>query len=294
MLTISHLSKSFGNIQAVRDISFYVKKGSTFALLGTNGAGKSTLIHLITGLLKPNQGKIQFSDGAIQNAFGVVFQSHRLDDELTIEENLLIRAKLHRLNRRTAHKRIDQLLKLTGLSEKRKRLYGKCSGGERRKTDLIRALLHEPKFLILDEPTTGLDAESREEIWLFLKKLQKKTGLTILLTTHYIEEAEDVDYVLIMHEGKIEVEGTPTELKDHYAKTSLRLEPLMANLVMEKLVAAGFSFQVENKIITLPLEKTTDAIPILKEVEGSITDFAIERASLEQVFLSVTKQIKRR
>lgn len=172
-------------------------------------------------------------------------------------------------------------------------MYGKCSGGEKRKADLIRALLHEPSFLILDEPTTGLDAESREDIWLFLKKLQKETDLTILLTTHYIEEAEEVDYVLMMHKGKIEVEGTPRELKDQYAKTYLRLEPLKTNQVMEKLTTSGYRFQAERKIITLLLEKTTDAIPILKLVERGIKDFSIERSSLEQVFLSVTKQIKR-
>lgn len=173
-------------------------------------------------------------------------------------------------------------------------MYGKCSGGEKRKADLIRALLHEPSFLILDEPTTGLDAESREDIWLFLKKLQKETDLTILLTTHYIEEAEAVDYVLIMHEGKIEVEGTPTELKDHYAQTILCLESFTVNQVSGKLASRGYHFQVAGKTIILPLEKTIDAIPILQLVAEEIKDFSIEKSSLEQVFLSVTKQIKRR
>lgn len=294
MLLVKHLCKSFTNVQAVQDISFHITKGSTFALLGTNGAGKSTVIHMITGLLKSDQGDIQFLEKEAQDAVGVVFQSHRLDNELTIEENLMLRAKLHQIKRKKAQKQIAQLLELTDLADKRKRLYGKCSGGEKRKTDLIRALLHEPKFLILDEPTTGLDAESREEIWLFLNKLQKEKGLTILLTTHYIEEAEEVDYVLIMHEGKIEVEGTPRELKERYAQTSLHLEPLEVNRVIEKLVAGGYPFQIEDKLLVLPLEKTTDAIPILKEVEASIQNFTIERSSLEQVFLSVTKQIKRR
>lgn len=293
MLSVNHLSKSFAGIHAVENISFHIKKGSTLALLGTNGAGKSTVIHMIAGLLKPDQGSIQFSDGENQNAVGLVFQSHRLDDELTIEENLMIRAKLHRLNRNIVQNRIDRLLDLTNLSDKRKRLYGKCSGGEKRKTDIVRSLLHEPNFLILDEPTTGLDAESREDIWLFLKNLQRETGLTILLTTHYIEEAEGVDYVLIMHEGNIEVEGTTAELKRNYAQTILRLESSDTDQLITALQVRDYSFKYENNLISISLEKTKDAIPILKEVEGKIEDFTIERSSLEQVFLSVTKQIKR-
>lgn len=294
MLKIKHLSKSFSNVQAVKDVSFHVKKGSTFSLLGTNGAGKSTIIHLITNLLKPDKGVIEFSHGDVQNAIGVVFQSHRLDDEFTIEENLMLRAKLHRLNNHKARKRIDQLLRLTNLVEKRKRLYGNCSGGEKRKTDIIRALLHEPNFLILDEPTTGLDAESRKEIWAFLQELQSETDLTIFLTTHYIEEVEKVDYVLIMHEGKIEVEGTPDELRKTYAKTTLKLYPSNSNQLISTLQTLDCIYHDENHMISIPLKKTTDAISILHQGKSWIQDFSIEQASLEQVFLSVTQQMKDR
>lgn len=292
MLKVSHISKRFGDIHAVKDVSFHVKKGSTFAFLGTNGAGKSTVIHMIINLLKPDQGEIVFTGGVLEKVTGVVFQTHRLDEELTIEDNLMIRAKLYGMRKKEATKRINELLKLTDLTDKRRRLYGKCSGGEKRKTDIIRALLHDPSFLILDEPTIGLDAESREEIWTFLQMLQRNKGLTIFLTTHYIEEAEDVDYVLIMHDGKIEVEGTPTELRTDYAKTTIKLYPKNEKQVIDVLQNYQYSFTSDENIISITLDQNKHAIPLLHKVEEYIENFSIEEANLENVFLHVTKQIK--
>lgn len=294
MLTVNHLSKSFGKVHAVKDVSFHVKKGSTFAFLGTNGAGKSTVIHMIIDLLKPDAGTIKFTDGVLQDMTGVVFQSHRLDDELSIEENLLIRARLYGLNKKAAKKSVDDLLQLTNLFDKRKRLYGKCSGGEKRKADIIRALVHRPKILILDEPTTGLDAEAREEIWAMLQGLQEEQELTIFLTTHYIDEAENVDYVVIMHDGVIEVEGTPEELRTRYAKTILTLYTKNTDELKQLLDVHSYVVEVENKAVSITIESSKDAIPILQIVENSITGFSIQEASLERVFLQITDQIKRK
>lgn len=294
MLTVNHLSKSFGKVHAVKDVSFHVKKGSTFAFLGTNGAGKSTVIHMIIDLLKPDAGTIKFTDGVLQDMTGVVFQSHCLDDELSIEENLLIRARLYGLNKKAAKKSVDDLLQLTNLFDKRKRLYGKCSGGEKRKADIIRALVHRPKILILDEPTTGLDAEAREEIWAMLQGLQEEQELTIFLTTHYIDEAENVDYVVIMHDGVIEVEGTPEELRTRYAKTILTLYTKNTDELKQLLDVHSYVVEVENKAVSITIESSKDAIPILQIVENSITGFSIQEASLERVFLQITDQIKRK
>ncbi|PIC64116.1 ABC transporter [Sporosarcina sp. P13] len=294
MLRVSGLSKSFGAIQAVKDVSFHVEKGTTFAFLGTNGAGKSTVIHMIIDLLKPDAGKIAFTGGVLQEVTGVVFQTHRLDEELTIEENLMIRAKLYGIPKQKAKQRIDELLALTHISTKRDRVYGKCSGGEKRKTDIIRALLHRPDFLILDEPTTGLDAESREEIWAFLNKLQQDQGLTIFLTTHYIEEAEQVDYVLIMHEGKVEVEGTPAELKAQYTKMILTLHTTDKKKVADSLQTTPYAFECDYDKVFVEIHKNKDAIAILQKTEDFIDDFSIEETNLENVFLEVTKQIKTR
>lgn len=287
MLTVNHLSKSFGKVHAVKDVSFNVKKGSTFAFLGTNGAGKSTVIHMMIDLLKPDAGKIKFMDDILP---GVVFQSHRLDEELSIENNLMIRAKLYGMSNQEAKKSINELLELTNLSNKRDRLYGKCSGGEKRRADIVRALIHQPNMLILDEPTTGLDAESREEVWMLLQRLQKEQELTIFLTTHYIEEAEHVDYVVMMHEGVIEVEGTPDDLRNHYAKTTLILD--VKNEDEVKRLLEDQLYELNDNKVYIRLDSNKDAIAILKIVEKEIIDFTIKEASLERVFLQITEQIK--
>lgn len=294
MLIVNHLSKSFGKTQAVKNVSFHVKRGSTFAFLGTNGAGKSTVIHMMIDLLKPDTGTIKFTDNTLQETIGVVFQSHRLDEELSIEENLLVRARLYGMSKQDAQKSIDDLLALTNLSDKRHRLYGNCSGGEKRKTDIIRALVHHPSMLILDEPTTGLDAESREEIWAILQRLQINQHLTIFLTTHYIEEAEHVDYVVMMHEGVIEVEGTPDELRNRYARTRLTLHTKQAEEVKQLLHKESYDASFNNGDVLITVESNKDTIPILQVVEESITDFTIQEATLEYVFLQVTEHIKKK
>ncbi|HLR16017.1 MAG TPA: ABC transporter ATP-binding protein [Bacillota bacterium] len=294
MLRVNQISKRFGSIEAVKNVSFHVKEGSTFAFLGTNGAGKTTVIQMMIELLKPDHGEIIFSDGNLQEVTGVVFQNHRLDEELTIEENLIVRALLHGMGKKAAKERVAELLNLTNLTDKRQRLYGKCSGGEKRKTDILRALLHHPRFLILDEPTTGLDAESREEIWSLLRQLQKEQGITIFLTTHYIDEAEYVDYVLIMHEGSIEVEGTPDELRREYSKTVLTLYPLQKDNLIACLHDLEHSFVDDEDVLHVTLDSTIDAIPILHDGEPYLADFSINKASLENVFLQVTEQIKRK
>ncbi len=294
MLQVNHLNKKFGELQAVQDLSFTVKKGTTFAFLGTNGAGKSTVIHLLINLLQADSGEIIFHEDMRQEKIGVVFQSHRLDDAFTLEENLLLRAQLYGMNKFEAEERVKELLEVMNLTEKRRRIYGECSGGEKRKTDILRALLHHPSFLILDEPTTGLDAESREEIWLFLKKLQADFDMTIFLTTHYIEEAENVDYVVIMHEGKIEVEGTPNQLRTDYSKTILTLYSKDKKDLLHLLIAQSYSFTNENNSFYIEIENSKEAIPILEQTKDLISDFSITKASLERVFLEVTKQIKNR
>ncbi|MHC0551485.1 ABC transporter ATP-binding protein [Salinicoccus sp. CNSTN-B1] len=294
MLKVSHLSKSFGDVKAVDDVSFHVDKGSTFAFLGTNGAGKSTVIHMIIDLLKPDAGEIIFAGGMLQAGTGVVFQTHRLDEALSLEDNLLIRAELYGISRKEATRRIEELMKLTNIFEKRHRIYGTCSGGERRKVDIIRALLHQPQLLILDEPTTGLDAESREEIWTLFKKLQSDHGLTLFLTTHYIEEAEQADHVLIMHNGKVEIEGTPDALKSQYAKPILKLKVVEPQQVKEILDTYSYRYECVGSSVRVEIKDSKDAIPILQHVEHYISGFSIEASSLEKVFLEVTKQIKAR
>lgn len=287
MLIVKNLNKQFGNVQAVKDVSFHVQEASMFAFLGTNGAGKSTVIHMLLQLIAPTSGSIKF---ATEDVPGVVFQSHRLDDALTIEENLMVRAKLHGLSTTAAKARVKALLKRTNLLAKRQRTYGTCSGGEKRKTDIMRALIHEPKLLILDEPTTGLDVESRVEIWNILRDLQREQGLTLFLTTHYIEEAADADHVVIMHEGEIEVEGTPERLKEQYAEIVLTLYPLKLEELKARLIEHDVAFKVGKGCCVIPIQTSIEAIEILQLVKDSIRHFTLKEASLEEVFIQMTKQ----
>ncbi len=288
MLSVTNLSKQFNQVRAVKNISFHVKKGELFSFLGTNGAGKSTVISMIIQLLKPDTGQIHLAKGA---RLGVVFQSHRLDKALTLEENLLLRARLYRIDHQTAKKRLDYLFNLLGLSHKRQTLYGVCSGGEKRKADIIRALLNQPTFLILDEPTTGLDAESRQEIWIFLHYLKETTNLTLFLTTHYIEEAEDSDYILIMHQGKVITKGTPYDLKKNYAKASLKLEAKDKERLKQHLrTKTDLRFEINHQTFLIYLQTSKEAITLLHSIQDLISAFTLNEGRLEDVFLNVTKQ----
>lgn len=291
MLTVTDLSKSFGSVKAVNGVSFHVKKGETFAFLGTNGAGKSTVIHMIINLLRPDKGAVSIADNG---KIGVVFQTHRLDEGLTIEDNLLTRAKLYGISHQKAKQKVHTLLAFMQMLEKKHRKYGQCSGGEKRKVDIIRAIIHDPNILILDEPTTGLDAESRVEIWNLLKKLKQQNNLTIFLTTHYIEEAEDADDVVIMHEGHIEVRGTPKQLRKKYSKAILTLHAKDIEELSSFLSNQMYQFEVKNNQIVMEFSHTNETIPLLHTVRDMINDFSVKEPSLEQVFIEITERLKNR
>ena len=221
IIQIQHLRKSFGDVKAVRDITFEVREGELFAFLGLNGAGKSTTISIMCGQLAKDSGTV-FIDGKdldrgteeIKREIGVVFQNSALDRALSVRDNLESRAALYGITGQKFRKRLEELstlLEFTGLLN---RPVGKLSGGQRRRIDIARALLHEPKILILDEPTTGLDPQTRKLLWDVVSALRKKQRMTVFLTTHYMEEAADADYVVILDSGEIAAEGTPLELKN--------------------------------------------------------------------------------
>lgn len=209
IIEIENLSKSFKDVKAVSDLSFSVKKGELFAFLGINGAGKSTTISIICNQLKKDSGKIVI-DGvdidknseSINSKLGVVFQASVLDGFLTVYDNLKNRAALYGIYGKEFEKRIDELSDILNFKDLLKRSVKKLSGGQRRKIDIARALFHHPKILILDEPTTGLDPQTRKNIWNVINKLRKEEKITVLLTTHYMEEAADADYVVIIDSGK--------------------------------------------------------------------------------------------
>ena len=213
MIEISHLSKSFGTVKAVQDLSFQVRKGELFAFLGINGAGKSTTINIMCGQLAKDAGRVCI-DGAdldqdadrIKRSLGVVFQNSVLDKHLSVRDNLESRAALYGISGKAFRERLEELADLLDFHDLLKRTLGKLSGGQRRRIDIARALLHRPKILVLDEPTTGLDPQTRNLLWNVIHDLRKQENMTVFLTTHYMEEAADADYVVILDSGKIAAE----------------------------------------------------------------------------------------
>ena len=223
IMEIDHLSKRFGEVQAVQDLSFRVKEGELFAFLGVNGAGKSTTINIMCGQLAKDAGSVRIGGAdldrdpdSIKRSLGVVFQNSVLDAALTVQENLESRAALYGIRGKAFRQRLTELAQLLEFEDLRKRTVGKLSGGQWRRIDIARALLHRPRILILDEPTTGLDPQTRNILWQVIADLRKREGMTVFLTTHYMEEAADADYVVILESGRIAAEGTPLTLKNTY------------------------------------------------------------------------------
>jgi ABC-2 type transport system ATP-binding protein len=229
IIQVDHLTKKFGNLTAVDDISFDVRKGEIFAFLGPNGAGKSTTIKMLTTLLTPNSGKILL-DGhnpvteqdAVRHSFGIVFQDASLDDELTALENLQFHGVLYSIPTDIRRTRIEELLQFVELWDRRNSLVKTFSGGMKRRFEIARGLLHHPRIFFLDEPTLGLDPQTRNHIWNYIQNLNRREGITVFFTTHYMEEAEKVaGQVAVIDHGKIIARGTPGALKKKTKSASL-------------------------------------------------------------------------
>ena len=238
VIKISNLNKSFGDVHAVNDLSFMVKKGELFAFLGINGAGKSTTISIMCGVQTKDSGQVLINDmnidtnmKEITKELGVVFQYSVLDGYLSVYDNLISRASLYGITGQDAKKRIEYLSEILDFKKLLNRRVGKLSGGERRRVDVARALLHEPKILILDEPTTGLDPQTRKTLWNVIDSLRKNKQMTVFLTTHYMEETVDADYIVILDSGKIVAEGTPLELKNTYTNDYITLYELVKKML---------------------------------------------------------------
>ena len=288
------LKKSYGNIEAVKGISFHVKKGQIFAFLGCNGAGKSTTIDILCTTLKPDHGQVyinghllQKEDELIQHSIGIVFQQNMLDDDLTVEENLKVRGSLYGLKKDELKNAVSKIMKEMNIERYSKRFYGTLSGGQRRLVDFARALLHQPKILFLDEPTTGLDPQTRRKVWKKIYELKKQTNMTVFLTTHYMEEATLADYLVIMDDGKIVAQGTPTEICRKYTKDKLKIV-LKDMDIYEELVSQFSVYPKGGSEITILLNQVFDALSILETYKHKIKDFEIIRGSLEDAFVKIT------
>lgn len=291
IIEIENLSKSFKDVKAVSDLSFSVKKGELFAFLGVNGAGKSTTISIICNQLKKDSGKIVI-DGvdidknseSINSKLGVVFQASVLDGFLNVYDNLKNRAALYGIYGKEFEKRLDELSDILNFKDLLKRSVKKLSGGQRRKIDIARALFHHPKILILDEPTTGLDPQTRKNIWNVINKLRKEEQITVLLTTHYMEEAADADYVVIIDSGKKVASGTPLELKNKYTGDFITLY----NVKEEDVIKLGFPYEVIRDSYRIAIPDTKTASDLIIEHQDIFNDFEITKGKMDDVFLQVT------
>ena len=291
LIKISGLNKSFGEVHAVNDLSFRVKEGELFAFLGVNGAGKSTTINIICGQLKKDGGEVEICgtdldrdpDG-IKRQLGVVFQGSGLDKDLTVKDNLESRAALYGIYGKEFRTRLDELAALLDFKDLLNRTLGKLSGGQKRRIDIARALLHRPKLLILDEPTTGLDPQTRSLLWKVIADLRRENGMTVFLTTHYMEEAADADYVVILDHGKIAAEGTPVELKNRFTGDYITLY----GITEDKVKTLGVPYVALRNACRISVPDTAAAPGMIVAHPDVFTDYEITKGRMDDVFLAVT------
>ena len=291
VIKIDNLCKNFGDVKAVNNLSFKVNEKEFFAFLGVNGAGKSTTINILCGQLKKDSGtviidgeEIEHNLDSIHSKIGVVFQNSVLDKPLSVYDNLQSRASLYGITGKEFEKRLSELDKMFDLNEFIKRPVGKLSGGQRRRVDIARALIHHPKILILDEPTTGLDPQTRKKVWDVIMKLRIEEDMTVILTTHYMEEAADADYIVIINKGELAAEGTPHDLKNQFVGDYLNIYgiteeqiKLVSNHYEE--ISGGYRVEISN---------SSAATKMIVSHPELFNDYEIIKGKMDDVFLNVT------
>ena len=291
IIEIEHLCKSFGDIKAVQDLSFIVKRGELFAFLGVNGAGKSTTISMLCGQLKKDSGNILVCGENVERNFekisrkiGVVFQNSVLDAPLSVRDNLRSRASLYGIKGKDFEERLNELAQLLDFSDLLNRPLNKLSGGQKRRIDIARAILHKPEILILDEPTTGLDPQTRHLLWDVVNTLRKEKQMTVFLTTHYMEEAADADYIVILDSGKIAAKGTPLSLKNEYAGDYITLYGIDENEVKN----LGIPYEEIKDAFRISVPNTGKATELILSQPQLFRDYEIIKGNMDDVFLAVT------
>ncbi len=291
IIEINNLNKSYKDVKAVSDLSFRVKEGELFAFLGVNGAGKSTTINIMCGQLSKDSGSVMIDSYDldrelinVKRELGVVFQNSVLDKALTVYDNLESRAALYGITGKEFENKLSELAEMLEFSDLLKRTVGKLSGGQRRRIDIARALIHNPKILILDEPTTGLDPQTRKTLWAVISNLRKTQKLTVFLTTHYMEEAADADYVVILDSGKLIAEGTPLELKNKYTGDFITLY----GAEEQSVKALGIKYEAVKDGYRLFVPEVSVATELIVSNTELFKDYEIVKGKMDDVFLAVT------
>ncbi|MBR6148122.1 MAG: ABC transporter ATP-binding protein [Lachnospiraceae bacterium] len=290
-ISVKELKKNYKEHEAVKGISFDVKEGEFFAFLGENGAGKSTTINMLCTILSKTSGDVRIfdhelgkEDDSIRNLIGIVFQNSVLDNKLTVKENLLTRGAYYGLNKKQVLERIKPFMESFELAEIWNRRYERLSGGQRRRVDIMRALIHDPKILFLDEPTTGLDPKSRMLVWEHIRRLKEEKNLTIFLTTHYMEETSDADNVVILDKGRIIAKGTPSTLKTDYASSHL-VWYVDKNQKAEEVIKE-YDWRYDSDHYNVDFKGSITEL--LYRNRDLIRDFEIKKGSMDDVFLNLT------
>lgn len=291
IIEIDNLCKSFGEVKAVQNLSFRVKEGELFAFLGLNGAGKSTTISIMCGQLSKDFGTVKI-DGVdldcsiddIKRNLGVVFQNSVLDNSLSVYDNLECRAALYGITGKAFKERLSEIASLLEFDNLLKRPLGKLSGGQRRRIDIARALIHKPKILVLDEPTTGLDPQTRKSVWNVIEKLRKEENITVFLTTHYMEEAADADFVVILDSGKIAAEGTPLKLKNTYTGDFVTIY----SITKKQLEQLNRPYETIRDAYRIAVKNTKEATDLIIKYPEIFVDYEITKGKMDDVFLNVT------
>lgn len=295
MIFVKDFVKSYGDFTAVDHVSFEVKSGSIFAFLGPNGAGKSTTINTLCTMLEKTSGTLLI-DGkdvsrdkdAVRSVIGVVFQDSTLDNKMTVEENLKMHCHFYGLPKTIVNERIHFVLNLVDMMEWKKAMVSSLSGGMKRRVEIARSLLHFPKVLFLDEPTTGLDPQTRAHIWEYIVKLQKEKNITIFLTTHYMEEAEISHQVAIMDKGKIIAFDQPSSLKKQYTKDKVHITSENNEELESLFQLYGLYYQKAGDSYYIETNDLPDLLDIVSEHKSFIKDLEVKKGTLNDVFLKIT------
>lgn len=292
IIEVENLEKSYGKVRAVDGISFAVERGCLFSFLGVNGAGKSTTINILCSILRKDGGRVKIcgydldcAANEIKRRIGVVFQKTVLDDRLTVRDNLAVRASFYGITGKKWALRLEELRHMLALDDILGRPFGKLSGGQRRRADIARGLINKPELLFLDEPTTGLDPQTRATVWATVQQLRESEHTTVFLTTHYMEEADCSDKVTIIDGGRISAEGTPAELKNRYSRSRLRL---YGGDIFARLAAEGIAFEEDGPCAVINFDSVDRARAFIAAYPAVCEDFEYVKGSMDDVFLAVT------
>ncbi|EJB3195940.1 ABC transporter ATP-binding protein [Listeria monocytogenes] len=299
MIKLTNVVKKFGKIEAVKGINLEVEKGSLFAFLGENGAGKSTTLSMICTESEPTSGETYIDDEKLtfknrklfRQKLGVVFQENVLDDLLTVRENLYNRASLYGKTKAEITERLALVSSIMGIEDILNRRFEKLSGGQKRRAEIARAIMHDPEILLLDEPTTGLDPKTRVSVWKIIDYLREELGMTVFLTTHYLEEAKDADQLAVIHKGKIIAQGTPTNIRSRFSVDKIFFYDAKVAELQKIMKKANLPFKVSKATMRVDvINQDVEILAILNQAAGLYGSFEVIKGNLDDAFISMIKE----